>query len=400
MKTPLAAILCAVCAFTYGQNTWRNGTIITKEGNTLNGQINDREWGDAPKEIEFRRGDLAIERYTVNDIIGFSTDRPVLYESHTIVYDGDDQFLSGLPNSKEPKNLVKEKVFAEVIVNADIALLHVQSRGRLHYFIKQDTSITELLNRDYRNDEAGTSVLTYEKYKQQLFVITNDCPDIQKKLKLLSYSENRLREIFTRINQCKGLQQYPLWKGALREKKHSSLGISLQGFITNSLYLDYYESKLSAPNFGAGLFWEVYHAKKSNRLSLYSELVYKKINQPGTLYPDDPAFTDNTAELECTKFRLINAVRFSYPRESGRLYWGAGLNNGFRINTLIDDRSENISGSFSSGFELGFTAMAGKTFALGEYMKVNTEVRWEYEMDYSKLFSFNHICLSLQFHLR
>src|SRR5688572_22703800 len=80
----------------FSQSTWRNGIITLKDGTSVPGQINDLEWNYWHKEIEFRKSDHSIEKYSVNDLLSFSTDRPALYESHTISYDGDLQDLRHL----------------------------------------------------------------------------------------------------------------------------------------------------------------------------------------------------------------------------------------------------------------------------------------------------------------
>lgn len=388
-------------AIVVSQSTWRDGIITTKEGISLKGLINDLEWDKPFKEIEFRKDGQTVEKYTARDIISFSTSRPVLFESHNVIYDGDVQSLKNLPYGKEPNNLVREKLFLEVKIDAEISLLYMQAiSGRQHYFIKQDTTVVELLNRNYQNPSTNASMLTYQKYKQQLTLITNDCEDIQAGLKNLVYSENALRAVFTKINQCKN---NPIKQGdsTQRASKPSNVGISIQGFRVNANYLGNYHSSGTDINFGVGIFWEFYNKKKPNRISIYNELIYKKIGpQHGVI---DFGIVD--ADFNCSKIKLINALRFSYPNKvGGRFYYGIGLNNGVRMNTLIDGKSmiDLIEGGeeFATGFEFGFVAMIGETFVLFKSFKINTELRYEYEIEPSKSFIFNNIGLNMQFNLK
>jgi hypothetical protein len=384
----------------FAQGTWRNGTIILKDGSTIEGQINDLEWNNAPKSIEFRRFGGSVENYNADHLISFSSDRPALYESHLVRYDADTENLKYLPGGKESSNLATEKLFLEVIVNAPIALLFMQDKNfRQHFFIKRDTTVVELLNRNYQNPD-GIALLTNQKYKQQIAVITNDCPDVQSSIKLLRYTRASLSAIFAKINQCKGNAVTMGSNGVEQTRKPLNVGIAVQGFIMANSYPGYYYSRFGDLNFGGGLFMELYSKKRPNRISLYNELLYKRINaQHGRLNRSPNVVTD----FQCEKLRLSNAIRLSYPHKSkGRFYFGFGTIIGYRMNTLINGNSavNKIGEKFGSGFEVGITGMIGETIVIGKSFKVNTEFRYEYEFQNSNSFNFNNLGLGLQFYLK
>lgn len=382
----------------FSQSPWRNGTIILRNGTTLEGQINDEEWEYAPKAVEFRTGDQAIQKFSVQEVVSFATDRPVLYESHTISYDADAQDIRNLTKSKESTNVVNETIFLEVKVNAAIGLLYMKSRnGRLHYFIKQDTTVVELLDRAYLSSTDNISILKNQKYKQQLIVITNGCPVIQSRLKNLAYDESRLESVFKQINACRNNEVYPLYKGeASHERKKSSYGINIQTLMASCNLPYYYHLPAKDIQFGGGLFWELYSKKRPNRLSLYNELSYKKIaSENGTSY------VGRNGDFECNKFKLIHAVKVSSPTKSGgRFYAGLGLNHGLRTNTVISGRSEVLKNNnyedLSKSYEIGFSAMLGHSFMLFQTIKISPELRYDYEYDIANLFVFSTYSFNLQ----
>jgi hypothetical protein len=395
----------------FSQSTWRNGIITLKDGTNVPGQINDLEWNYGHKEIEFRKSDHSIEKYSVNDLLSFSTDRPALYESHSISYDGDLQDLRhlSLPMGRETENPISDKLFLMVKVNAPIGLLYMKDKnGRPHYFLKQDTVVQELLNRNYQHPTVNETILTNKRYKQQLHAITNDCPEIQSRLKTLLYDDKWLIGVITKINQCKNHVVIPISKDEKpTERRPSSFGMSFQLFKVGFNYPDFYHSRGNTSiNFGGGIFWELYSKKRPNRISLYSELAYKVIQpQEGRLESDVVALS-RIANFECTKIKLTNALRASYPqRGGGRFYWGLGANYGFRNGTMIQGRSNILSiygelEEFSSGFEIGAVGMIGETFLLFKTVKINTELRYEFEFESAHLFSFNNYGIYVQIGLK
>lgn len=397
IKTTLLSFLIPFAALS--QSTWRNGTVVTTGGATLTGQINDIEWHTPPTKIEFRKADGTITEYAVDDIISFSLDRPARYEAHEIEYDGDTQSLKNLPYGKETLTPVRDKVFLEVIVNAPIGLLRMQARsGRQHYFLKMDGTVIELLNRSYQHPTNNAEIATFKKYIQQLTLITNGCPEVQKALTGLSYTRNNLEKIITRINACRNTSVSPIWEGKIAGRKSANAGIAIQGFLTNSFILDFFNAPASNVSYGVAAFIEFYSRKKPNQVSFYNELIYKVITpQPGKLYTGD---TD--LSLECNRFKLINAIRISKAhKRGGRFYGGLGFNNGIRFNTLLDDKILNMEyRDLSTGIEIGFIAMIGETFKIGKTFKINTELRYDYEFQSREFYGSSNIGLSLQFNLK
>lgn len=353
-----------------GQSTWRNGTVYMKDGTKLEGKINDLEWETSPEQIEFQHQGQSPQVIKATDIISFCTDRPSKYILKDFSYDGDDQGTNRLPSTKEPEALTSTKAFMEVLVDSRISLLKFTDKNsRVHFFIQIDSIITELLKRQYK--VSSTTINTYERYKQQLTLITNDCPEIQSKLRNLNYSEDRLQKAIREINQCKSNSIEPLWSGPATARKKTNFGIVVQGF---SHYTEFslITSGMQSPNYAFGLYLESFNKKKPNRISYYNELCYKIIHQSGK------NIFGQEVDLNLTRIKLIDGIRFSYPSTNGRFFWTLGIENGFRLKTDIGNKNTTYYDN-GSEYEFGLMLDAGKTFIIGKSLALSTAIRYELE---------------------
>jgi hypothetical protein len=399
MKRTLTLVIACLPAFCFGQSLWRKAVVITNDGKQLDGLIYDLEWNVNPKEIEFKVPGQDVQKFTADDIAEFSTDRPSKYRALEVSYDGDDQTIGKLSRSKEPVNVIREKLFVRVIVDGDISLLAIRDKTKRTHFFMATTgqAPTELLLRMYNPTDEKVSGLYYEKYKQQLTVTTNDCPEVQRSLKSINYAEATLERVFKKINACKNSAVQPLWKGEA-VKKAPNFGLTGQLFLSRTEFTGLV-FKAGELNYGAGIFGEFYSRKRPNRLSLYTELLYKTFNQEGV-----NLFTNQqTVNLSFKRLKLITAARFSYPVKSGeRFYWTMGLENGYRISP--EQEGPAVAGQeVKSEFEVGVIVAFGKTFRIGA-AKFNAEARYELEQkgfaSSTNFVGSHNIGLNLQYNLK
>ncbi len=400
MKQTLLLLLITIAITSAsGQTTWRKGIIISNDGTELKGEVNDEEWTINPKKIEFREVGGTIKTYSVHELKSFSTNRPAAYQAFAIEYDGEDQNVNKLTTNRSPLTLSKDTLFLRVIVKAPVALYEfIDVNGRNHFFTNSDSGVEELLNRRYKDEANNSLVGVNEKYKQQLLLKASNCPDLQSSIKQLRYSEQTLRNLVGKINQCNGNQNEPIWEGDVVTKQ-ANAGIVLQLFVSNPEFT-FVTSDFSKVNFGGGLFYEIYSKKKPNRISLYNELLYKQVNK------DALTFFLLPSEIKFSRVKMINSFRFSYPnKKEGRLFWGIGVGTGVRFNTLVNGK-ESIPGYpdyNSSEFELGLMVSAGKTFPISKSFKINAELRYELEQSpfgSSTFVGANNIGLCVGFNLK
>jgi hypothetical protein len=254
-----------MCSAALGQSPWRKGYIITTDGTRVEGLLLDEEWFRNPASIEFKTAsDAQPSSYLPKDIVEFGSDRPAKYVSAEVSYDIDKQSLDNLPPSREP-TLRTEKLFLEVLVDGPVKLyMFTADSEREHFFVNSGSGIAELLNRKYLGP--GRTLLLNEKYKQQIILMTNDCPAVQSVAKNLRYDEDRLRKAFISINKCKGYAE-EVGETASQPMRKPSYGISLQAYKSSQSFVNI-QSDMSKINPGVGVFIELYNKKRPNRLSI------------------------------------------------------------------------------------------------------------------------------------
>jgi hypothetical protein len=384
--------------FVFAQATWRRGAVVKTDGQRIDGFINDLEWTKNPEFIEFRESqDGAIARFTTDDLSEFSTDRPALYRTSKFEYDGDSQELNNLPISKEPENWIRKTGFLSVLVDGDVDLLFFRDESkRPHYFMEQNGEVTELLFRVYNSQNARNSANYYNKYQQQLILITNDCQQVQKRLTMLKYSEVALEKTFISINNCRGAIVKPLWSGESL-KRGPDFGLSAHLF-TSYTEFTFFTSKMGTPNYGVGLFFESYSPKRPNRISFFHQLIYKRVSQDGTYF-----YNMRTYTMQFQRIKALNSIRFSSPSGGGRNYLGIGPLYGMRFGTKFDMEANPVSKDlYESDFEVGVAVYFGKAFPISASKKLNVELRYELEDTFSGGTSFigsHNIGLNVQFPL-
>jgi hypothetical protein len=399
-------VLLSVSFTSYGQNLWTKGEIILKDGTVLSGEIQDRQWVVNPTEIEFRISGGEIKTYKPEDLREFSTARAVKFRSMFVVYDGDAQVAANYPPAREPQVVIKEQSFVEVLVDAPLALYHLlDKRGRKHFFIADSTGVKELVDRWFGT---GQGTKHYEFYKQQLTLITNDCPKLQTTISKTSYTEQQLILFFRKLNECKGFTVTEDVKLENQERRPPSFGLSTQAFLSQIRYNyafvvgsspmgpinpggTYYalqESAMGPLNFGFGAFAEFYDRKRPDRLSLFNELGFQTVSQDYVSYQ---------------AISLLIAARISIPEKSGERHYAMfGVNNLYKINTTITDlphglEDDKLMDEYSLGAALGI----GKSFSLGSFLRTNVELRYTYDVLHSASTGFkgaHNIGLGLQFY--
>lgn len=370
-----AAFMSFIVISVSGQELWKRGEVILKDGTKLSGVISDREWIVNPTEIEFREDGKEAREFTVADLVEFSTERPVKFRAVAVSYDADGQAMDNLPPTKEPSKVNKEIVFLEVLVDAEYGLLYLHEKnGRKHFFIVEGGKVQELVDRWYGSDLNSQH---FEYFKQQLALITNDCHQLQSQITRLRYNESDLTNFFRKLNQCKGTQVKSIWDGPKTEiRKRPVFGLSGQLF-TSRVNFAYVESPMGSLNYGFGIFTELYDRKRPNRLSFFGEMNFQNVSQP---------------ELAYQSVGALLAVRVSTPEKSGeRHYLMLGVNNTYRMNAEFDEDlqyywtiPDNVD-EYILGLALGF----GKSFSIGGVVRFNTEIRYTYDRLHSAATGFN-----------
>lgn len=264
-RTALIAttILSALTIHTAAQiKNYTPGKIITLQGDTLNGSINNARWFTSPKVVEFKTADGKEVLYTASEINGFVIDGSLAYLSYAVNYDSSRINPDELPGSSAPA-FKKDQLFLRLIVKSNLSLLVWQEPGREHLFLQKNGQVEELILHRYKT---GGQVLENRYYLQQLKNYLGDCSSLTINPNA-PYTEDYIKKLVIKYNTCKNSsgQTFAKEKTLVRP-----------GIVLISAYDQYQPSFDGGIGYGAGAFMNFNFPNKNYSTSLYTEVAYRK----------------------------------------------------------------------------------------------------------------------------
>lgn len=204
-----------------GQANFVKGYIVNNKNDTLNGQIDYQEWVYTPNKIRFRTDNISDGKYyTAKDIKGFTIAyKDERYESAMVEINYEPTDFKSLPLYESIDSvdfnvkLTKDTVFLLTVAKGRLNLFEFQqyNHDQFHYFIQDGNNRPpqELIRYSVRIQKRDTfSVLTIEKYKNQLKNITADCYDASQNFIHLPYQRKELLNLVKKYNACAKASYY------------------------------------------------------------------------------------------------------------------------------------------------------------------------------------------------
>jgi hypothetical protein len=359
---------------------WKEGHVILKDGVQKEGFVLDKEWSINPVTIEFKESsDGPVQKYTADELSEFYTSRGVRYKAIDVSFDGDSQNLNSLPFAKDPMKVVKGRVLLQLIVDGAPSLLLLRSQDRKQYFLEENGNASELIYRHYGPRNAPE---TNKMFKQQIMLISNGCPEVQSRLKALPYTEVALVNIIKQINNCRKHTYQELKSGvALKDRRKPNIGIAVEGYLSH-VEFQCLRSPYSVPNFGFGVFTELYSKRRPNTLSVYAELAYRSVNQKTDMvYYNINGFViskPKSVQIRFDRIKLTSMIRIARPGkgDNGRLFGNIGLTANARMGTFFEeDVPDRNLPQFKNQLEFGFAGGVGYGWFMTDRVRLNTELR-------------------------
>lgn len=290
----------------YSQANFLKGKVTTRAGDTLVGFIDYQQWSDTPTSILFENPSIREKTFTSSEIRHFEIDEIASYISAEVRYDSSNQKTNYLTSDRQPA-FKSARVFLLYVVKSKVSLLSYTEGDRVHFFLQRDDQLEPLINHRYLVWYKDQRIVQENK----LFVETlkrsfSDCSSIKIGE---SYSESSLRTLFVKYNAC---QQH---ESKVYEQPKSKIST---GIITCVAYDEYKTDFKGGIGYGIGGFTNFNFPNKNYRLSLYSELIYRKtgdqqgLNQDGEFY-------------EVKSIQWSNIFRFRLSPSTPNLTMGAGV---------------------------------------------------------------------------
>lgn len=334
----LTLILVLFLQFSFGQENYIPGYVINKNGDTLQGTIDYRNWKYPPEKISFKNQINSTQIiFTPTDIMEFGVQ--------------DDKFISGIVETEISSSKIN-KLKAESLLNikTDTTFLQVLFEGNKslyfykndynqdNFYIKRNTIFELLIHKEYLKEEKGKTVIAQNKrYLGQLNNYLEDCKNVKSILTNLSYNQNSLVKLFKRYYNCsisepsfKATEANVLAEvGALAGISVSSLNFTGDDAFIYLTKGDYSSSTKAT----GGLFIDLVFPRNMRKWSLNNELLFTKYefktNSEDIEHQDQ--YSLFTTEIGFSYIKVNSLAR--YRMSTGRLgtYINAGVSGGFII---------------------------------------------------------------------
>jgi len=342
--------LLLVCSFTatYAQRNYIPGGVITLQQDSLKGLIDYRNWAVAPSSISFKSGADGKEQvFKPGDILGFWVGSPnENYVSRKLKLDITPQSIDYLSRN-ETRIYQEDSVFLTRISNGIYPLYeYTDKNGRVHYIFEgADHPAEELLmiRKNYGGENGTIGVQDLPYYKQQLFMLFQDCVKIAERTDRLSYRKSDLVKIFVSYNNCKNPQEAIAVQK--KEKVHIRFGL-LAGISANSYSFKgaqrFAEGKYDntvGPLFGIAASFPF--ARSRQQFSLNGELFYKTV-KTGSLIDGIENYSVHQVDFKLSYLQFNVLARYTYPSKVIKPYATVGIGNAFAI-SVKDEMTTNYT---------------------------------------------------------
>jgi hypothetical protein len=183
---------------------YTSGYIVFMKGDTLQGQLDDKDWEVSPDHIYFKETSESeptrIEAEQLEMFFIKSTNRRFVSREIGIVEVYKNDVFAERASLLPKKNAF---VFLETILLGPVASLYKLINANLepHFYIETPSRIIELGSYSYFREINGSQyVETIEDYKDKLKSVCSSAPSFNKKLP--NYTEEGLKKYLMKYNDC------------------------------------------------------------------------------------------------------------------------------------------------------------------------------------------------------
>lgn len=387
----LPSLLLLLTSSAFAQKNYEPGYVIIEKLDTLKGFIDYRNWSKNPVEIFFKNNLESEEQiYGLSTISSFYVHDEYYVKAKVTVdispYKNNQLSSSPIPHNEE------DTVFLMVLTEGVKSLYYLKDKAdKVHLYIRKDKTYELLSYYQYNlvgDNQSG--IITVDRFKQQLQNYFSDCPAIQQKIPLLTYSQNRIDKLFkTYYAECgiskpdfvQKVERASFQTGVLAGMSASK--ISFKG--TNAPYL----TNASFPtsyNVTAGIFLNIIFPRTQKKLSLYNELIFTsfKAKSHSEEHNSDRDYSLTDVSLGYGYLKLNNMVRYRIPLSAFSLFINVGLANGLVVSETNSRRKETYffadQGSITEDKAVAFVRKHEEALLLGVggiVKKYSLEIRYE-----------------------
>lgn len=310
-----------------------DGYIVKRDGDSLRGQIDYRDWGANPSYIDFfEKGSGKSVEFSAEDLraFGVNADR---YESHRVRIYPYVLHPETLTSQQEIPAPFDTTVFLQVVTAGRMSLWEYrQSNGLNYFFVSGEAGRPDQLRMITRitNDNGDISFEQLPAFRDQLIGRMSDCDAVQSRIRKSDYDEASLRKLVFSYNNC-GKDVLPPapatpHSGAIRLFPFAGFVSSKVNFAGGSdpTAQQHYPSSNGVT---AGIGALIVLPRYREQFSFVVDVGWQHI-QSVSDSGQESTYINAVGHLDYSIIMLETLFRYSYPTEKVRPFIEAGMANG------------------------------------------------------------------------
>ncbi|UKJ06320.1 hypothetical protein [Solitalea lacus] len=351
----IALTFVLVSVKTFAQTNFVPGYIIKKfNGDTIKGELDDRNWESNPSKVTFRQsGGGAETTYTINEIIAFGTDEES-YKQFTVDMNVGTKNINQMEPNVMPINVKDSTVFLHLLIKSDydLYLFHDKLAVDHLYIVDHEGKAKELIHQKALIERGGGSyVAELNTFREQLIGLLNPKPSLAAKINTVLFGTTNIVRIFEKHNE-----EISNPNKIVRRNTPLEFDV-LVGFNTinpsfsgggNVLSLPYKFKNSFSPTIGVALTY--YLPRNRKQFSIDNQLIYSSYSTVSEgSYKIDEFHNVSDLRIMASYIKMVNLLRYQYPNGLIKPFIGLGISNGFAINVDYNYYSENTVVASHSG---------------------------------------------------
>lgn len=340
-KTGLFLFVYFLMQMTFAQKNFVEGYVVTKEGDTTFGFIDQRDWVVNPEEIKFKKSlQGAVKTYQPHDIQAFKADKDIYVSAMVEI---ENSGLAADKVSWDPKFKTEtDWYFLQALYQGDKELYYLRNNiNDRHFYIKENGEHILLLYKQYMKEDGNKRMLmTNNKFVAQLSYYLRDCINTNAIVDGISYELKSLKRVFKNYYRC--VDKTPKYTSVEQKLKTNfriiaGMSFSSLNFKQNATndydYLTKYDYGLSSNlSFGVGL--NIVVPKTKERWISVNEILFVATDLEGKYISRDEenVKTWYETDIKLASLKFIHMGRYNFEMGENLDFIGeAGITHGLLI---------------------------------------------------------------------
>jgi hypothetical protein len=321
--------------FSVAQSNYKPGYVVTLKGDTLRGEINQKEWFGNPKSIEFK-STAGVKTYTVDDISYFELLNSSIYKRYSGEISMDETNTSKLQTGVDSTKK-QDVVFLRVEQNGpNVTLYSYIDAKKTRFFIGDNKTgqVKELVYRIYYLPDHGVQTRSENIYIPQLYDLAIKYNPTSEKLKSeienATYSFPDLKSISQKLNNMSVDKK--TYGGKSAWKFFAGVGVNSTKFTTSGTFQFFNAQNTTSVLPAASVGVNLYPNPNVGRLIVRGEIMVTSASYKSTvdLYANQPDKPKADFKLDQILIIINPQVIYNiYNTHAFKFYADAGISYAF-----------------------------------------------------------------------